>query len=384
MKATFNLLLVLFSISCNSGDDNVNRNQEPFINSIRVSSSNGNELDLNGTNSTVLTIIAIDQFDNVVTTPSSVQWSSSNSLVTVNQDGMVMAQSVGQSVITVSVGNISNTFNIRVVDTTPQTGTFIYVSDAGKFESPPWQILKYDENGNNPKVFISTNLAWPQDIVFLENTEVVLISNLNSGLINRHNATTGAFIDNFAIGNSGPTRMKIGSDNLLYVLQWGGNGLVLRYELDGTFVDEFTKVGVTQSIGLDWDSNGNLYVSSFQNGQIRKFDTSGNDLGLFVNSNLEGPTNIWFDRNGDLLVNDWSGGVVAKFDSNGNFITNSITGLSQVEGIDFFPNGSFILGNGGTAAVKLYDSNGIFVEDLVSSNSGGLIRPNAVVIRDIN
>jgi len=46
--------------------------------------------------------------------------------------------------------------------------TEIYVSDAGNFSSPPWKILKFDENGENPEIFINTNLAWPQDIVFLE------------------------------------------------------------------------------------------------------------------------------------------------------------------------------------------------------------------------
>ncbi len=55
----------------------------------------------------------------------------------------------------------------------------IYVSDAGNFSSPPWKILKFDENGENPEVFIDTVLAWPQDILFLEDQKVVLISNLN-------------------------------------------------------------------------------------------------------------------------------------------------------------------------------------------------------------
>ena len=59
--------------------------------------------------------------------------------------------------------------------------TEIYVSDAGNFSSPPWKILKFDENGENPETFINTNLAWPQDIVFLEEQQVVLISNLNTG-----------------------------------------------------------------------------------------------------------------------------------------------------------------------------------------------------------
>lgn len=69
----------------------------------------------------------------------------------------------------------------------------IYVSDAGNFNNPPWQILKYDENGQNPEVFINTNLYWPQDILFFEESNEVLISNLD-GCINKHNASTGDFI----------------------------------------------------------------------------------------------------------------------------------------------------------------------------------------------
>ena len=50
----------------------------------------------------------------------------------------------------------------------------IYVSDAAGF-GPPNKILKYDENGENPEVFIGEDeLDWPQDILFLEAQNVVL------------------------------------------------------------------------------------------------------------------------------------------------------------------------------------------------------------------
>jgi streptogramin lyase len=258
----------------------------------------------------------------------------------------------------------------------------IYVSDAGNFSSPPWQILKFDENGENPEVFINSNLAWPQDILFIENQDIVLISNLNTGRITKHNSTTGVYIEDFASGISGPTRMKIGEDSLLYVLQWSGNGKVRRYQLDGTFVDEFTSVGVTNSIGIDWDSNGNLYISSYNGAYVRKFDGSGNDLGLFINSNLLGPTNIWFDAGGDMLVSDYNGTAVKRFDSNGNYIIDFLTGLSNSEGVDFFPNGNILIGNGATSSVKLFDSAGNYIEDFISSGAGNLLTPNAVVIRD--
>ena len=268
----------------------------------------------------------------------------------------------------------------------------IYVSDAGNFNDSEWKILKYDENGKNPVVYIPQDqkLAWPQDIVFLEDQGIVLISNLNSGTINRHNISDGSFIDSFATGIGGPTRMKIGSDNLLYVLQWLGNGKVLRYQLDGTFVDEFTSTGVLNSIGLDWDSDGNLYVSSFNNGSkgfVRKFDSSGKDLGLFINSTLEGPTNISFDNSGNLLVIDWKGNKLRKFDPKGTFIKDLFS-MNRAEGIGFLPSGDILIGNGNfinnPGTVTRHDSNGIYIEDIITSdNNGGLMNPNAVVIREV-
>ena len=262
--------------------------------------------------------------------------------------------------------------------------TEIYVSDAAGFQNPPWKILKYDENGENPETFINTNLAWPQDIVFLEDQHVVLISNFTSGTITKYNSSTGTYIDNFATGIGGPTRMKIGADSLLYVLQWSGNGTVRRYELDGSFVGEFTSVSVPQSIGIDWDDSGNMYISSYNGKYVRKFDPDGNDLGLFVTTNLSGPTNIWFDDNGDLLVIDYLGVAVKKYDSTGTFVSNFITGLGNAEGVGILPNGNILIGNGATSSVKMFDSNGNYIEDLIPSGSGGLITPNAVVIREIN
>lgn len=259
----------------------------------------------------------------------------------------------------------------------------VYISDAGSFNIPPWKILKFDENGQNPEVFIDDNLGWPQDILFLEDQGVVLISNLNTNRINKHDDETGEFIEVFANGISGPTRMKIGEDNLIYVLQWSGNGRVRRYEQDGTYVGEFTSVTVSQSIGMDWDATGNLYVSSYNGASVRKFDQDGNDLGLFINSNLLGPTNIWFDDNGDLLVVDYNGTGVKRFDSDGNFIENFLTGLGNAEGVAYLPNGNILVGNGANSSVKMFDPDGNYLSDFITSSAGNLMTPNAVIIRDL-
>ena len=179
-------------------------------------------------------------------------------------------------------------------------------------------------------------------------------------------------------------RMKIGPDNLLYVLQWSGNGTVKRYELDGTPRGDFTSVGVSQSIGLDWDAIGNLYVSSFNQAVVRKFDGQGLDQGIFISTNLQGPTNIWFDSNGDLLVSDWSGGAIRRFDASGGFLSNYITGLSQPEGMDTLPNGNLLIGNGGAGSVRVFDAGGNSLGNFVAPGAGGLMQPNAVVVRQIS
>jgi len=259
--------------------------------------------------------------------------------------------------------------------------TNLYVVDVGPKRVAPWQVVKYDENGQNPVIFTKSGLNKPQDIVFLESRGTALISNLGSNRINRHNAITGEFIDVFATGVGQPTRMEIGPDNLLYVLPWAGNSKVKRYDLDGNFVDEFTSVGVNNSIGLDWDSQGNLYVASFDGAYVRKFDTNGNDMGLFVSSGLQGPTNIWFDSNGDLLVMDWTGGAIRRFSSSGAFKSDFVTGLSQPEGVEFLANGHILVGNGGTSSVKQYDTNGSFVKDFVTPGLAGLATPNALRFR---
>ncbi len=283
-----------------------------------------------------------------------------------------------------SVEVILLTFALSIFFTVPAASqqTFIYVSDAGNFDKGPWKILQYDEKGESPLEYITDGLAWPQDILFIEEKNEVWISNLSSGNINRYNAETGELIGLFANVSGGPTRIKIGKDNLLYVLQWSGNGKVLRYSLEGSFIDEFTDVGVYRSIGMDWDAENNLYVSSYENALIRKFDENGKDMGLFIQSNLKGPTDIWFDDDGNLVVNDWSGDCVVRFDANGNFIDNFInSGLSQPEGVDFYEDGRFMIGSGGTSEVQMYAADGTLLGNLVSKGNGGLVQPNAVRIR---
>jgi hypothetical protein len=262
----------------------------------------------------------------------------------------------------------------------------VYVSDAGNFSNPPWFVWQFTESGESPVQLLdeSDGIVWPEDILFIDDNNTVLVSSLSQdGIIQKYNADTWEFIENFAEGVNGPTRMEIGPDGYVYVLQWySGDNKVLRYEKDGSFVDEFTSIGVYGSIGMDWDDDGNLYVSSYYDSVIYKFDTNGDDLGPFIDTGISGPTNIFFDKTGtgDLVVFNWNSGVIKRFDSDGNFIEDLITGVGQCEGFDFFPNGDMIIGVGFNGSIKRYDSDFNYIEDFIEP--GILDTPNAIRIHE--
>lgn len=257
----------------------------------------------------------------------------------------------------------------------------IYISDAGNFNKPPWQILEFDSTGKNGKVYIKDSLNWPQDILFLEDRNEVLISNLGSGKICIHDAETGKYLGDFADGIHGPTRIKIGPDSLLYVLQWSGLGRVLQYDLAGNRLGSFTKVGVTQSIGIDWDKAGNMYVSSYKNGAVHRFDKKGNAMPVFIDSNLLGPTNIWFNAAGELMVLDYRGKAIKRFDANGKYLGVWASGVAKSEGYAYLTDGSILVGDGGSSAVLQFDAKGNKIREFITPTRKGLMNPNAVVVR---
>lgn len=265
---------------------------------------------------------------------------------------------------------------------------YLYVSDAGGFNSPPWQVMRYNLDGSNPQVFIDNDffvgegVGWPQDILFLEDQGVVLISCLVGNRITKHDANTGAYIEDFATIAGGPTRIKMGPDDLIYVLQWSNtDNKVLRFEQDGTFVDEFTTEGVPRSIGLDWDSDGNLYVSSYGGSSVTQFNSDGESQGVFIDTNLSGPTNIHREADDNFLVLNWNGGNIQRFDANGTHLETFTTEVSQPEGIAIHPiSNNYIIGNGGAGQIDEFAADGSLVQTIVEGG-GGLLQPNAVVVR---
>ncbi|MBP6238904.1 MAG: T9SS type A sorting domain-containing protein [Saprospiraceae bacterium] len=258
---------------------------------------------------------------------------------------------------------------------------YYYISDAGNFQQGPYQILRYNEDGSNGKVFIKDGLAWPQDILFLPDSNQVLISNLSSNSVEVYDSESGAYKKRFISGILGPTRMKIGKDGMLYILQWLGDGKVKKYNTEGQFISNATQSGVNTSIGMDWDQNGDLYVSSYNGKFIERFDTDGKSKGKFISTGLFGPTNIAFNSDGQLIVLDYNSGRVLLYDKDGKLLKVLFQGVTNCEGIHLANDGKIIIGVG--SSVRIYDNNNVFQKYLVPPGENGLRNANAVVCREM-
>jgi hypothetical protein len=231
----------------------------------------------------------------------------------------------------------------------------------------------------------SGGLNTTQDLLYLSDS-ILLVTGLGNTAIKKYNGKTGEYLGDFSAGYTlqKPTKMSIGPDNKIYVSQWGQvQNKVVRFNMDGSFVDEFTSTGISNALDHVWDSNKNMYVAGYgsgNNGKIYKFDSLGNSLGIFINTgSIKGPSGLWLDSAANFYVADWTIGKVIKFDSQGQFIADYITGLANVEGFVFDPDNNLLLCDWTLNKVNKYDSLGNFIS--VFTSSGGLSSPNSAAIR---
>ena len=220
----------------------------------------------------------------------------------------------------------------------------------------------------------SGGLDQPQKILFHPQTDHMLVTGFFNNSIKAYDGNTGAYLGDFSSGYSlsSPTKMILGHDDLLYVSQWGGK--IVRFDLSGVFVDEFSSISIPAGLGMEWDDAGNLYVASWGtdgfDGQVYKFDSLGNSLGTFINSSeLDGPVGIWREEAGDFLVVDWRKGSVLRFDSSGAFKGTFISGNERIEGHAFGTDGSIYLCNVQIDQVKRYDASGNFLSTFIDDSN---------------
>jgi len=276
---------------------------------------------------------------------------------------------------------ILSLFTLLIISCALQAQQNIYISSRNTNA-----IKRFDLNGNFLGDFVKPGeggLNRPQDLLFHPKTGHLLVTAINNGGIKEYDPQTGAYLGHFSSGYflDKPTKMRIGPDSLIYVSQWGvTQNKVVRFDLNGNFVDEFTSNGVPDGMGVDWDANGNLYVSTFGGGSgglVYSFDSNGNSTGTFINSTiLEGPVGIWKNASSHWFVVDWTLGSVFRFDDQGNYLDTFITGFTRLEGHAFDAAGNIYLCDWQDNKVNRYLPDGTFDTVFIS---GGLGSPNSIL-----
>lgn len=249
-------------------------------------------------------------------------------------------------------------------------------------------VKTYDLEGNYSGNFVAPGyggLSGTEDILFHPDGRI-LVSGFQNTAIKSYDGESGVYLGDFSKGYSlaTPSKMSIGPDSLIYITQWGTTqNKVVRFDLDGDFVDEFTSVGVPNGLGHIWDSAGNFYIAQYGNGGngiIKRFDPEGKDLGTFINSAiLQGPTNIWWGPGGDMYITDWTVGNAVRYSSTGNYKGVWATGMVNPEGVVTLPNGDVLIGDWGVDVVHRFDSLGTNLGFF--NTAGGLADPNSVRLR---
>jgi hypothetical protein len=273
------------------------------------------------------------------------------------------------SVIFYSCSNSSN----PVINTTPAVYKYnVLVGSRNNHSVKEYDGTTGDFLGN----FVdsaSGGLNTTQDLLYISDS-VLLVTGLHNTAIKKYDGTTGAYKGDFSSGYSlvNPTKMSIGPDNRIYVSQWSSAPKkIVRFDMNGNFVDEFTSTGILNALDHAWDTHKNMYVAEYgsgYNGKIYKFDSTGTSLGMFIPSgNVRGPSGLWFGRSSHLFVADWTLGKVQEFDSAGQFIGTYISGLTNIEGFAFEPDNNLLLCDWTQNHVNRYDSLGNFLGIFTSS-----------------
>lgn len=234
----------------------------------------------------------------------------------------------------------------------------------------------------------SGGLIAPQGIQFGPDGHLY-VSGGGSGAVHKYNGQTGASMGVFTLGYTfgfpGDFEFRNGS---LFVSEFAGGANGGIWEFNGTtgalIAHRVTATGGTD--GFVWDANGNFIASEWGSNSLKKYSSTGTFLGVMGSGGgLNGPLDLRYGAGGDLYVNSFFTGSVKRFDGvtgayEGDFVTGHVRTQGQLIGTD----GSLLVGDYATHKINRYDANsGAFLSTLVTSGSGGLVRPNNFTLNPV-
>ena len=216
----------------------------------------------------------------------------------------------------------------------------------------------------------------------------LLVTAEGSGNVLRYDGVTGNFIEEFVPSGTGglsrPDGITFGSDENLYVLDIDLDQVLRFNGGNGDFIGTFGPSGLTGDC-VESGPDGNFYVCDFANDQVFQVTPQGNGVAFL--SGIDGPEGLDFDANGDIYVSGCFENAVRRFDgATGQlidvFVAPGSAGLSCPVAVLFGPDGNLYVSDFDNNRVLRFDGvSGDFIDEFVSAGSGGLSGPFGMLFR---
>jgi DNA-binding beta-propeller fold protein YncE len=197
----------------------------------------------------------------------------------------------------------------------------------------------------------------------------LFVSNGSSGGDIQEYDASGAYLGYFPGDVAVPTGLAFDSNGDLYVASFNGcamcglgTGYIEEFDQSGNFVSIIRSAGgLYEPEGLAFDSAGNLYAANA--GNIVKFTFSGGVLssnGTFFSSpDLDEPAGLAFDRAGNLFVASSGNNAIEEFNPSGVGTVFASSGLNAPQGLAFDSAGNLFVSNSGDNTIEKFTASGV-------------------------
>ena len=269
------------------------------------------------------------------------------------------------------------------------------------------EIFRYDaDSGNFIDVFIDSmnngGLQGPKDLLFDTENNYLYVSSFLTNEILRYDGKTGNFVDKFADNDDDvlkhPMKMLLDPKNeYLYIVSMD-NDRILKYDTITTSLvktienpnprnDPLTSL---IPLSIDFDNNGNLFVSYAGTNEILKYDVDNDEFNPFVtsvnNGGLQGPKDLLFDtENNYLYVSSFLTNEILRYDGKtGNFVDKFVSShngdVSNPKFITFGSDENLYVSSLNTGQILRYDGEtGKLIDIFVNRDPEGLTSPKGLV-----
>lgn len=202
------------------------------------------------------------------------------------------------------------------------------------------------------------------------------VGNPDFNNIARFDANTRSFVD--ALSGSSlmtPQQMIIGPDGNVYVADSRTNTVIRFSGGTGAVMGPFMPIGsVNRPIGVAFDRNNNLLVTSLDNLILKFHGSTGAAMGVFASGGgLNTPSSITFGPDGNLYVSNDLGHSILRFSGAtgafmGAFVPSGSGGLVRPQGLIFGPDSNLYVASGSNQVLKYSGSTGVFLGVFAGTN----------------